>query len=36
MNKLIEKTLENQEISEEEMKEAAVEETFGDPWSGEE
>lgn len=36
MNKLIEKILENQEMSEEEMKKILEDETFGDPWSGEE
>lgn len=36
MNKLIEKILENKEMSKEEMEEILAEETFGDPWSGEE
>lgn len=35
MNKIIEKILQNQELSEEEMKNIIISQTYGDPWSGE-
>lgn len=36
MNKIIEKILQNQEISEQEIKTIITEQTYGQPWSDEE
>jgi hypothetical protein len=36
MNKIIEKILQNQEISEQNVNSIISEQTYGQPWSGEE